>query len=144
MKWLTHGERTPIRLNKRHTSNKRQFAMPGTCENWLGLVNSCVYYARRTREIYQTQSYSVDFKAPREFLIYWVKQYLERANKKTVTNIFSFVYFRCLCVWDGCLIILLTHDQDLTSVLTHPHTDLPVRGTTQSESGMSDIWLPPR
>ena len=27
--------------------------MPVTCENWLGLVNSCVYYAQQTHEIYQ-------------------------------------------------------------------------------------------
>ena len=27
--------------------------MPETSENWLGLVNSCVYYACQTREIYQ-------------------------------------------------------------------------------------------
>ena len=37
-----------------------------TCKNWLGLVNSCVYYARQIREIYQVLSYSVDPKAPRE------------------------------------------------------------------------------
>ena len=28
-----------------------QFAMPETCENWLGLVNSCVYYTYQTREM---------------------------------------------------------------------------------------------
>ena len=27
--------------------------MPKSCENWLGLVNSCIYYAHQTREIYQ-------------------------------------------------------------------------------------------
>ena len=27
--------------------------MPETCENWLGLVNSCLYYARQTHDIYQ-------------------------------------------------------------------------------------------
>ena len=27
--------------------------MPKTCENWLGPVNSWVYYANQTREIYQ-------------------------------------------------------------------------------------------
>ena len=37
--------------------------MPETCENWLGLVNSCVYYARQTRENHQVLPYSVDFKA---------------------------------------------------------------------------------
>ena len=31
----------------------RQFPMPKTCENCLGLVNSCKYYAHQTREIYQ-------------------------------------------------------------------------------------------
>ena len=42
--------------------------MPETCENWLGLVNSCVYYVRQseTHEIYQVLLYSVDFKAPQE------------------------------------------------------------------------------
>ena len=43
----------------------RQFAMPKTCEYWLGLVNSCVDYAWQTHEIYQILPYSVDFKAPR-------------------------------------------------------------------------------
>ena len=37
--------------------------MQKTCENWLGHVNSCVYYARQTREIYQLLPYSVDFKS---------------------------------------------------------------------------------
>ena len=27
--------------------------MPEICENCFGLVNSCVYYAYQTREIYQ-------------------------------------------------------------------------------------------
>ena len=40
--------------------------MPEACENWLGLVTSCVYYARQTREIFQALPYSVDFKAPKE------------------------------------------------------------------------------
>ena len=40
--------------------------MPDTCENWLGLVNSCVYYAHQTHEIYQILPYSVDFKAREE------------------------------------------------------------------------------
>ena len=33
--------------------NLGQFAMPETCENWLDLENSCIYYARQTCEIYQ-------------------------------------------------------------------------------------------
>ena len=36
------------------------------CENWLSLVNSCIYYACQTNEIYQVKSYSVDFKAPKK------------------------------------------------------------------------------
>ena len=40
-----------------------QFAMPETCEDWLGLVNSCVYYVHQTHEIYQVLPYLVDFKA---------------------------------------------------------------------------------
>ena len=37
--------------------------MPETYEKLLGLVNSFVYYAWQTREIYQVLPYSVDFKA---------------------------------------------------------------------------------
>ena len=43
-----------------------QFAIPETCKNWRGLVNSCIYYACQTHEISQVLSYSVDFKAPGE------------------------------------------------------------------------------
>ena len=43
-----------------------QFAMPETGEIWLGIVNSCVYCARQTREIYQVLPYLVDLKAPGE------------------------------------------------------------------------------
>ena len=48
--------------------------MPDTCENWLGRVNSPIYYARQIREIYLVLPYSLDSKAP--FEIHWVKQYL--------------------------------------------------------------------
>ena len=50
--------------------------MPETCENWLGLVNSCVYYGSQTREIYQVLPYSVDGKAPGERWNPLVRQYL--------------------------------------------------------------------
>ena len=30
-------------------------------ENCFGLVNSCIYYARQTHEIYQVMPYSVDW-----------------------------------------------------------------------------------
>ena len=49
-----------------------QFAMPegyeneNENENWLGLVNNCIYYACQTCEICQVLPYSVDFKSPRE------------------------------------------------------------------------------
>ena len=53
--------------------------MPETCENWLGLANSCVYYVRQTHEIYQVLLCSEDFKAPPpppappgSFEIHWV------------------------------------------------------------------------
>ena len=39
---------------------------PKTCENWFGLVNSCVYYASQTHEINRVLPYSMDFKAPWE------------------------------------------------------------------------------
>ena len=37
-----------------------------TCENWLSLLNSCIYYAHQTHEIYQVLPYFMDFKAPWE------------------------------------------------------------------------------
>ena len=40
-----------------------------TCENWLGLVNSCVYYAYQACGIHQVL-------LPGSFEIYWVRQYL--------------------------------------------------------------------
>ena len=43
---LLDGNTIPVLKN-------RKCAMPETCENWLGLVNICVYYAHQTREIDQ-------------------------------------------------------------------------------------------
>ena len=43
-----------------------QSAMPETCKNWLGFVNSCVYFTHQNRGIYQILPYSVDFEAPGE------------------------------------------------------------------------------
>ena len=46
------------------------------------LVNSCIYFAHQTHEIYQVLPYSVQFKAPGisqiqgSFEIHWVRQYL--------------------------------------------------------------------
>ena len=40
--------------------------MPKTCKNLLDLVNSGIYYAQQTHEIYQVLTYPVDFKASRE------------------------------------------------------------------------------
>ena len=53
--------------------------MPETCENWLGRVNSCVYYARQTREIYQ-------------LLPYWMILKLPGALKSTVFSKCSFIW----------------------------------------------------
>ena len=50
--------------------------MPETCENWLGLVNSCLHYVRQTHDIHKALPYSVDFKAPGSFEIHRVRQYL--------------------------------------------------------------------
>ena len=50
--------------------------MPETCENWFGLVNSCIYYARQTRDLHQVLLYSADFKAAGCFEINCVRQYL--------------------------------------------------------------------
>ena len=44
-----------------------QFAMPKTCEKWFGHVNSYVYCACQTHEIYQVLPYSMEFKAPVRF-----------------------------------------------------------------------------
>ena len=52
--------------------------MPETCKKLLGFVNSCVYYANQTHDIYQVLSYSVDFKGPEE--IDWVRQYLMKVG----------------------------------------------------------------
>ena len=44
-----------------------QFAMLKTCENWLSLVNSYVYYAHQILKIYYVLPYTVDIKASDEF-----------------------------------------------------------------------------
>ena len=50
--------------------------------------------------------------------------------------------FPWLCVWEGCIVILLAHDKDLASLLAHPHTGLPLHGKTQNVRELSDIRLP--
>ena len=55
--------------------------MPETCENWLGLVNNCIYYARQTHEIYQVLP-QVYFKAPEEL---W-----NPFSKAALVNVVSF------------------------------------------------------
>ena len=66
--------------------------MAETCENWLGLVSSCVYYALQTPEIYQILPYSEDFKAPGEF---W------NPLSKTVLSICSFMWNkRPVYIWN--------------------------------------------
>ena len=48
--------------------------MPKTRENWLDLVNSCIYYAHQAHKIFcLTQWIS---KLPRSFEIHWVRQNL--------------------------------------------------------------------
>ena len=81
--------------------------MPETCENWLGLACSYVYYARQTREFYQLSylilSYLilgtalVDFKAPGELSkcsIFKIK-YLQTSETtmKLKNNLYTRLYF---------------------------------------------------
>ena len=63
--------------------------MPEICENWLGLVNSCIYYAYQTLEIYQVLPYAADFKAPLE--------------SKTVFSKCSFIWYKGpVNIWLDC------------------------------------------
>ena len=39
-----------------------KFAMPETCENWLGRVNNSFHYVYQTHEIYQVLPYLVDLQ----------------------------------------------------------------------------------
>ena len=57
--WVNNGEAGDLR---RHWAHYDVIVMQ-TCENWLGLVSSCIYYAHQTCEIYQVVPYSVNFKA---------------------------------------------------------------------------------
>ena len=83
--WRHHEDRWMI---TRHSflgqcSKLEQFAVPETCGNWLGLVNSCIKYARQTHDIYLVLPYSVDFKAPSE---------LWNPLRKAVLNQCSFIW----------------------------------------------------
>ena len=73
-----------------------QFVMPKTCENWLGPVNSCVYYARQTCNIYQVLSYSVVFKAPLQ---------LWDPLSKTVLS-------KCRLIWNKGHVNIRNHSKD--------------------------------
>ena len=57
--------------------------MPETWENCLGQLNSWIYYAGQTREIYQALSYSVDIK---------VNGKLRNPLSKTVLRKHSFIW----------------------------------------------------
>ena len=49
--------------------------MPKTCEKWLGLLDSCIYYAYQACEIYQALSKTVlskcSFIRPKGFVNIW-------------------------------------------------------------------------
>ena len=53
----------------------RRICYAETCDNWLSLVNSCIYSAHQSHCIYQALPYSADFKASGEL---WnpLRQYL--------------------------------------------------------------------
>ena len=68
--------------------------MPEICENWLSLVNSCIYYSLQTCEIYQVLPYSLDFKAPGE---------LWNPLNKRVRSKCSFIWNRGpVNIWNDC------------------------------------------
>ena len=59
--------------------------------------------------------------------------------------LFMGILFSWFCVWEGFIIILFAHDQDLVSVLTHHppiQTPTPLHGKTQNVRGLSDIRFP--
>ena len=60
-----------------------KFVIPQTCENWLGLVNSCIYYVHQTHEIFELLPYLLDFKASWKF---W------NPVSETVLNKCSFIW----------------------------------------------------
>ena len=85
---LTGARAAGPTINLMAVLESRQFTMPAFCENQLGLVNNCVYYARQAHAIYQVQPYLVDFKAPGELWIPLNKTALSRcsfiSNKRPV------------------------------------------------------------
>ena len=77
-KHLKHLKMVPVTFLLQY-QKLGQFAMPTTRKNRLRLVNSSVYYAHWTHEIYQVHvlPYSLDLKAPSLWSseIHWVRQY---------------------------------------------------------------------
>ena len=60
-----------------------------TCENWLGVVNSCVYPAHQTRKIYHVLPYSVNVKASGSFEFHWVRQCLVNIVKIRLKDLYT-------------------------------------------------------
>ena len=56
--------------------------------NWFRLVNSCIYYACQTNEVYQVLPYSVDFKALRELWNPLSKTVLSEMTVKFKSNLY--------------------------------------------------------
>ena len=57
---MIYNNKTQTRIHSVKTV-LQQFDTSEACENWLSLVNSCIYGARQIREIYQVLPYTVDF-----------------------------------------------------------------------------------
>ena len=74
----------------RQCSRLGQFVMPETCGNWLGLVNTCAYYAHQTRGIYQVLPYSAGFKAPRELWNLLSKTVLSKCSLFGIKDLLTF------------------------------------------------------
>ena len=68
--------------------------MPGTCEDWLGLVNNCLYFARQICEIYQLLPHYVDFKTPGEL---WNP--LNKAVLSKFVHRYNLVFNSLIMVW---------------------------------------------
>ena len=60
--------------------------MPETCENWPSLVNSGIYFAHQTRDIYQVLPYSVDFKAALSQAILSKSSFIRNKGRVNIWN----------------------------------------------------------
>ena len=83
--------------------------MPESCENWLGLVNICAYFARQIPEIYYVQPYSVAFNAPWELWNPFGKTVLSKSSSMSyIIPAGQIISILLLIPW---IIVLLCYQQ---------------------------------